>query len=164
MKTLHRIRHNINITFANFQACVIFGFLDMGIFTWIADQFIRFWATSGELDDPSLSAAQLGNPTIELQDFLRLAYPYHTLSHTEICYDLDIATAAGWWYRFRLRGGGWSRRVPQHWFFLQSCVFRISKNTHLKLKYLNENFTDWRGGLVVWLGFLKIFLSRQINP
>ena len=80
MKTLHRIRHNINITFANFQACVIFGFLDMGIFMWIADQFMWFWATSGELDDPSLSAAQIGNPTIELQDFLRLAYPYHTLS------------------------------------------------------------------------------------
>ena len=49
-------------------------------------------------------------------------------------------------------------------FLLQSCDFRVSKNTHLELKYLNENFTDWRGGLVVWLGFLKIFSSRQINP
>ena len=46
MKTLHRIRHNINITFANFQACVIFGFLDMGIFMWIADQFMWLCPTS----------------------------------------------------------------------------------------------------------------------
>ena len=76
METLHRICHNINISFANFQACVIFGFLDMGIFMWIADQFMWFWATSGELDDPSLSAAQLGNQTIELQDFPCIALPY----------------------------------------------------------------------------------------
>ena len=91
--------------------------------------------------------------------------PLYTCSCiTETCYNLDRVTRGGWWFHFRRSGGGWSRRVPQHWIFLQSCVFRITKNTHLKLIYLGENFTDWRGGLVVWIGLLKIFSSHQVNP
>ena len=84
--------------------------------------------------------------------------PYPSITGSEML-DMEWASKAGWLYHSRRCGVGWSRRVPQYWFFLQSCVFRITKNTHLKLKYLN--FTDWRGELLVWIGLLKIYSSHH---
>ena len=45
MKTLHRIRYDINIYFANFQDWDIIGFLEMGIFMRVPDQFMWPWPT-----------------------------------------------------------------------------------------------------------------------
>ena len=79
MKTLHRIRYDINIYFANFQAWVIIGFLEMGIFMRVPDQFM--WPEPTWLgSDTHQRQPVLGCPTIELQDFSCLALPYHSSS------------------------------------------------------------------------------------
>ena len=75
MKTLHRIRYDINIYFANFQAWVIIGFLEMGIFMRVPDQFMWPWPTWLGSDTHQRQPV-LGCPTIELQDFSCLALPY----------------------------------------------------------------------------------------
>ena len=75
MKTPHRIRYDINIYFANFQAWVIIGFLEMGIFMRVPDQFM--WPEPTWLgSDTHQRQPVLGCPTIELQDFSCLALPY----------------------------------------------------------------------------------------
>ena len=79
MKTLHRIRYDINIYFANFQAWVIIGFLEMGIFMRVPDQFMWPWPTWLGSDTHQRQPV-LGCPTIELQDFSCLALPYHSSS------------------------------------------------------------------------------------
>ena len=79
MKTLHRIRYDINIYFANFQAWVIIGFLEMGIFMRVPDQFM--WPEPTWLgSDTHQRQPVLACPTIELQDFPCLALPYHSSS------------------------------------------------------------------------------------
>ena len=65
MKTLHRIRYDINIYFANFQAWVIIGFLEMGIFIWVPDHTAR-------LGDSSISACSR-MPNYRASRFLLLA-------------------------------------------------------------------------------------------
>ena len=78
--------------------------------------------------------------------------------------DMEWASATGSLYHSRRYGVEWSLRSSTALALCAKLCFRITKNTYLKLKYLNDNFIDWREGLLVWIGVLKIFSSHQINP
>ena len=87
-------------------------------------QSVNFFLLFYIYNSPS-SLMWRGNRHLGVQFWLT----HSPLSQPETCYNLDWESSAGWLFHFRRRAGGWSRRLPQHWIFWQSCVFRITKNT-----------------------------------